>query len=171
MRLGLFCALALSACTSIVPTTALRLSTMSPTTADPADFAVDLTLPDGIDVRPGSATLIFAVSRADLDETATGRFALRRDGSVFAIDPADHVELRALQAIARTWQAENAAATSGSLSIDLSPCRRGAGPADDATVSVAIRLEQDGPFLPLVRNGPLSAVTSQMQLQDIPACP
>ncbi len=171
MRFALFSALALSACTSIVPSTAMQLSGLSPTTADPADLAVDLTLPAGIDVSPGSALMLFSTTRSDTNETAEGTFVLQRDGSVFKVNPADYAELRSLQATARAWNAENADATKGSLSISLSPCRLDAGPEDDARVSVAVRMAPDGAFLPLVRNGPLSAVTSEEQLRDMPDCP
>ncbi|MDX8346734.1 hypothetical protein SLH49_01935 [Cognatiyoonia sp. IB215446] len=160
----------LAGCTSVVPTTAMRLNNLSPTTADPADVAVALTLPEGIDVQPGSAILAFAVTRSDLDQTAEGTFTLVREGDIYAISPSDHATLRALQATARQWDAENANATEGSLAITLAPCLQGAGPSDDARVNVGIRLAQDGDFLPLVRNGHLSAVTSVEQLGDIPQC-
>lgn len=170
MRSVLFLMIVLAGCGSIVPTTAMRLNNLSPTTADPADVAVALTLPDGIDLQPGSAKLTFAVARTDLDQTAEGTFSLRRDASVYTIDPADYDALRDLQATARQWNAENATATKGALAIALAPCLRGAGPADDARVNVAIRLAQDGAFMPLVRNGPLSAVASADQLRDMPQC-
>lgn len=171
MRFAILSALALSACTSIVPLTAMRLSTLSPINADPADFAVDLTLPAGIDVSPEGAILLFTVMRADRDETQEGTFALRREGSVFTIDPDDHAALRGLQAMARDWKAEKGTDTSGSMSINVSPCKLDEGPAADAKVSVAVRVEQGGAFMPLVRNGPLSAVTSHEQLRDMPDCP
>lgn len=171
MRFTFLSMLVLSACTSIVPLTAMRLSGLSPTTADPADLAVDLTLPIGVDVGPGSAVMLFSTTRTDTNETDQGAFVLQRNGSIFNVDPADYAAVRALQATARQWQSENSDATKGSLMISLSPCRRGAGPAADATVSVAIQMEQDGAFLPLLRDGPLSAVTSEKQLRDMPDCP
>jgi len=170
MRVLPFLVILLAGCTSIVPSTAMRLNNVSPTTADPADFAVALTLPDGIDVQPGSAKLTFVVTRTDFDQTAEGTFTLQREDDIYAIAPSDHATLRALQATARQWDTENASATEGSLAINLSPCLLGAGPSDDARVNVAIRLAQDGAFLPLVRHGPLSAVTSAEQLGDIPQC-
>ena len=171
MKAKILYAFLLSGCTSIVPMTAMRLSGLSPTTADPADFAVDLTLPAGVDVSPGAAKMMFSTTRTDTDETAARAFTLQRDGSVFRVDPADHAAFRALQATARQWDAENPDATKGSLTINLAPCRVGAGPAANATVSVAIQMEQGGDFLPLVRNGPLSAVTSEEQLRNMPDCP
>ena len=174
MRLTILAALMLSACTSIVPSTIMQLNGLSPTTADPAGFEIAVDLPDGLDIRPGTARLTFAVARSDTGAAQTGTFVLeRREGSVtsFRVAPDDLSALRALQATARAWKAENPNATSGSLGLNVSPCKRGAGPANDARVSVAIRMEQDGAFLPLVRNGPISAVAEPDQIRDMGACP
>lgn len=163
--------LILSACASIVPSTALRLGGLSPTTADPAGFAVDLTLPAGIDIQPGTAQLIFAVSRSDTGETRSGTFVLGREDTVFRVAPGDLSALRALQATALRWKTEAGDATAGSLSVNLAPCRIGDGPSPDARVSVGLRLQEGGQFLPLVRNGPLSAVASAAQISDMGICP
>jgi hypothetical protein len=71
-------ALLLTACTSILPSTLMRLDGVSPTTADPAGFAVDLSLPTGLDAAPGSATLTFAISRRDSGQMASGHYSLWR---------------------------------------------------------------------------------------------
>lgn len=171
MRLVTLSVLLLSACTSIVPSTVMRLNGLSPTTADPAGFAIDLALPAGIDITPGTAQLMFLVIRADTGEAQSGAFVLEREGTVFRVAPQDLDRLRALQATARSWQAEGDDATTGSLGINLSPCVVGDGPVPDARVSVGLRLAQDGVFLPLVRNGPLSAVAPDAQIRDMGACP
>ena len=103
MRLPILLALLISGCTSIVPMTAMRLSGLSPTTADPADLAVDLALPEGVDVSPGTAVLTFSVARSDLNQTEKKDFILQRDGTVFTINPTDYDALRALQATSRQW--------------------------------------------------------------------
>ena len=131
----------------------MRLSGLSPTTADPADLAIDLTLPSRVDVGPGSAVMLFSTTRTDTNETDQGEFVLQRNGTIFSLASADYAAVRALQAAARQWQSENSDATKGTLMISLSPCRRGAGPVADATVSVAIRMERDGVFCPLCGMG------------------
>ena len=171
MRLGILSALLLSACTSIVPSTVMRVNALSPTSADPAGFAIDLSLPAGIDIMPGTAQLMFAVTRSDTGETQSGAFVLEREGSVYRVAPQDLSELRALQATARAWEAENEDASNGSLGISLSPCRVGDGPAPNARVSVGLRLAEDGAFLPLVRNGPISAVAEPEEIRDMDVCP
>ena len=171
MRLPILSTLLLSACTSLVPSTVMRLNNVSPLTADPAGFAVNLTLPDGIDVTPDTAQLIFGVTRSDIDQKQSGTFTLEREGTIFRIPPADVPALRALQKTAQDWGDQNEDATSGSLGINLTPCKRGAGPGANAQVSVALRLQEGGAFLPLVRNGPLSAVATVDQIRDMGACP
>jgi len=171
MRFSILAILALSACTSLVPSTIMRLNGLSPTTADPEGFAVDLTLPDGIDVMHGTARLMFTVTRSDTGAEQSGDFVLARAGSVFRIAPDDYAPLRDLQTTARAWTAENDGATNGSLGLSLTPCLIGNGPAPDARVSVGLRLEEGGAFLPLVRNGPLSAVASDEELREMGACP
>ena len=47
---------------------------------------------------------------------------------------------------------------------------KGDGPAPDARVSVGLRLDKDWMFLPLVRNGSLSAVASPAQISEMGAC-
>ncbi len=171
MRTLLLSALLMSACTSIVPSTVMRLDDVSPTTADPAGFGVDLSLPAGLDVVPGSAMLTFAVRRSDTDQTVSGRFALVRAANVYRMAPADLSKLRDLQAIARQWKAQNDRATEGSISINLIPCTQGDGPDADARVNIGLQMTETGRFLPLVRNGRLSAVATPADIKNMAACP
>ncbi len=171
MRKLLLSALLMSACTSIVPSTLMRLDDVSPTDADPAGFAVDLSLPTGLDIVPGSAMLTFVVRRSDTNQMASGRFALENVGNVFRVAPADLQELRGLQATARQWKAKYGAATEGSLSINLTPCTRGDGPDADARVNIGLQIAEGGRFLPLVRNGRLSAVATPADIEMMAACP
>ncbi|SFR31727.1 hypothetical protein SAMN04488005_0158 [Yoonia tamlensis] len=172
MRLSLLPILALCACSSIVPSTVARLSTLSPTTADPAGFAVLMTLPDGLGVQRGSARLIFSARRTDTGETLQEDVILERDAGaqLFRIAAADYARLRAAQATARLWETQNKDATQGALSVHVAACKIGAGPDPDARVSVAIQTTQGGEFQPLVRNGPLSAIASAAQIRDMGAC-
>jgi hypothetical protein len=95
---------------------------------------------------------------------------LERDDTVFRVAPDDLAALRELQKTAQRWKEEAGGATEGSLSVNLAPCLMGDGPAPDARVSVGLRLEKVGMFLPLVRNGPLSAVASPAQISEMGAC-
>ena len=173
MRLLILPVLLLSACTSVVPATALRLRSLSPMEADPAGFAVTITLPEGLDIEPNSARLKFTVTRADTGEIHENTFVLDRMAAgqaTYRVAPSDLDALRAAQAVARQWKAEADDATSGSLNVTLSPCKIGAGPAPEARVSVGIRVAKDGPFQPLVRNAPISAIADPQQISNMGAC-
>jgi hypothetical protein len=149
-----------------------RLSTLSPTTADPAGFAVLMTMPEGLGVQRGSARLIYAVRRTDTGEALQEDVVLKRDSGtqVFRIAADDYARLRNAQATARAWQVQNDAATEGALSVHIAGCKIGAGPDPDARVSVALKVAQGGEFQPLVRNGPLSAIASAAQIRDMGVC-
>jgi hypothetical protein len=173
MRLPILSSLILSACSSVIPTTALRLNAMSPLQADPAGFAVAVTLPDGLGIEQETALLKFIVTRTDTNETVEDVFVLERlttENEVFRVAPEDLDSLRAAQVVAREWRAENDDATSGSLSIMIGPCQVADGPSTDAVVSVAIQVSTDGPFLPLVSNGPISAIVEPEQIRAMGRC-
>ena len=173
MRALVLPALILSACTSIVPDTALRLNALSPIEADPAGFSVAVALPEGLDIEPKSAQLRFVVIRTDTGETRNRAFVLERlvaDQAIYRVAPNDLDAFRAFQALARQWKTENDDATSGSLGVTLSPCKVGAGPVHDARASVAVQTHPDGPFMPLIRNGPISAIVGPEQIHEMRAC-
>ncbi|NJS38150.1 MAG: hypothetical protein HC783_03115 [Rhodobacteraceae bacterium] len=67
-------ALLATACSAVVPSTAARLATMDPLTADPAALELVILLPPGLSIVPGSARLAFGATRGA--ETLSGNFAL-----------------------------------------------------------------------------------------------
>lgn len=173
MRPILLVTLILSACSNLVPSTALRLNALSPIEADPADIAVAINLPEGLEIIPNSAQLMMAIRRSDTGEAREGVFVLERvpaQLAVFRVATEDRDALRDLQATARHWKLENDDASNGSLSVTLAPCKMGEGPAVDASASLSIRLTEGGAFLPLIQNGPVSAVVKPEQLRDMGPC-
>lgn len=173
MRTFILSALLLSACTSIVPSTALRLHALSPMEADPAGFAVAMTLPEGLEIEPDSVRLTLNATRTDTGEIRDAAFVLDRlasAGAVYRVAPDDLEALRAFQANMGRLKAEHGDAARGSLSVTLSPCTIGDGPADDARANVSIRIDPDGPFLPLIRNGPISDIRDPDEIGEMGAC-
>lgn len=168
MKIILPMILLLAACSSVVPETVNRLSSLSPIEADPEQIEILISLPDGIDLPAGGASL--TLSAAKDSQTTTGHYVLSRsevtsveDGIgnqteghllLYRIENKDIPNLRAQQRQIRAWKAENDA-TEGSLSVSLSPCIQGEPPAEDAKGSVWIRTENDGPFLQLVKSAPI----------------
>ena len=162
-------ALLLAGCASVDPVTLVRLSALDPLTADPAGFEVALALPEGL-----------GIARADLrleavrgGESAAGSYPLEEvPGAppVWRVRPEALARLRADQARIAAWEAEDPEATSGSLSVDIGPCRIGAGPAPEATVDISIRVAPGGPMMPLVRGGPISEAADAQTVAQLPPC-
>jgi hypothetical protein len=172
-------ALLLGACSALVPSTAARLASLDPLTADPAVIEVVAVLPPGLAVVPGSARLDLSAERGT--ERLAGRFRLvdRPAGTTqdlapgvtargFAIADADVDRMRALQADIATWKREGDAR--GSLALGIGGCAIGDGPGPDATGSVLIRLAADGPFLPLINRGRLADLLGPEALAAIKPC-
>ena len=171
--------LVLAACTSIVPSTAARLAAMDPLTADPAALELVVVLPPGLAVTPGSAKLELSADRGAEHKSGSFRLTERpaaagvvvpEGGSArgYAIAEADVPRMRALQAEIAAWKREGAA--KGSLGMGLGGCAVDGGPAADARGSVLIRVQEGGPFLPLIAEGKLSDLLGADVLAAIKPC-
>ncbi|UWR00082.1 hypothetical protein K3729_04720 [Rhodobacteraceae bacterium S2214] len=148
---------ALQGCGTVVLSTVAALNATSPLTADPAGFEVAVDMPEGGDIAPDGATINLFMSHTVLGEDVNETYVLQRrqsaDGRIlFRINPRDLDMVRAFQAKARTWEANDPDASSGGFGVSVVACSVGDGPADDATFSVSIRTQVDGGFMPLIRN-------------------
>jgi hypothetical protein len=171
--------LLLPACTALVPSTAARLATLDPLTADPAAIEVVVVLPEGLAVSPGSARLELSANRGAQHMSGTFRLADRPappdldlpQGATargFAVAEADLVRMRALQADIAAWK--RAGDAKGALGLGIGGCAVGDGPAPGATGSVLIRLDGDGEYLPLISNGKLETLLGPEVLSAIKPC-
>ncbi|MEL6640268.1 MAG: hypothetical protein AAFP98_02965 [Pseudomonadota bacterium] len=161
--------LSLTACSALVPSTVVQLMSLSPLTADPEALAIQIVLPDSVGIVPNSAVLV--LSNTFEGETTEGRFVLDQSGDVYRIAPNDVEPLRQLQATIRTQEEAQPDDNSGSLSVNAAPCLNTANASVEETVSVSIQAAKDGPFLPLFRDQPLSALFGQQDLVTWPTCP
>lgn len=172
-------ALALSACSALVPSTAARLAALDPLTADPAALELVVILPPGLAVSPGSATLDLSADRGAEHRGGSFRLADRPapagldlpEGTTargFAIADKDVERMRALQTEIAGWKREGAA--EGRLGLGIGGCAVGDGPAPDATGSVLIRVREGGPFLPLITKGKLADLLGPEVLAAIKPC-
>ena len=78
------------ACTSVVPSTALKMAQLDPLTADPDDLAVAITLPAGLGTQQGSAVLHLGAKGPT--ETIDAKFTLaqttlQQNRYMFALQP------------------------------------------------------------------------------------
>lgn len=171
--------LALSACASVVPSTAARLAAFDPLTADPAALELVLILPPGLAVTPGSARLDLSASRGRERRSGSFRLAERpvppgiplpknATARGFAIAEADVARMRALQAEIAVWKREGSAR--GQFGLGIGGCAIGDAPAPDARGSVLIRVDRDAAFLPLVADGRLSDLLGPEVLRAIKPC-
>ena len=158
----------LTACGAVSLGTLTRLSALSPLTADPADMAVAVDLPEGVGIRPGSARLTFEVTRG-AESVSRVMVLAGAPETGLSVAPEDLAPLAEAQALARDWKAVDPDGTSGILSLTFDPCRDG-DLAAEATVSAAIRLEEDGPFLPLLRGVSVAEVSGLPDPADLPEC-
>jgi hypothetical protein len=162
----------LQGCASVVAPTLAALGAVSPLTADPAGFEIAVDMPHGADIATNGATFALSMARSDTGETFDQEYVLQRrqstDGRVlFRVNPADLDDIRAFQAKAITWEAEDPVASSGSFGVGVTACSTGDGPAPDARFSLAIRTEVDGSFMPLIRNALVSDVLGAVEaLED-----
>lgn len=171
LHLGLFLAIFLTACTSVVPSTALKVAQLDPLSANPADIAVAITLPSGLGTRPGSAALHLVANGPS--ETIDEKFilaqtSLQQNRYLFALKPQDHTRLRDVQAQILAQKALGK--TPGRFGVTIDPCIIGDGPADDARGSFDVRLQAGGPLLPLVTNARLDKLVSPETLRASPPC-
>lgn len=181
MRLPLACltSLALAGCSAIVPSTAARLATVDPLTADPAAIELVVILPPGLAVSPGTAELKLGASRGTeqmgetfrmKDRPVTSGIALPQGATArhFALAEPDIARMRAVQAEISDWKRQGNA--KGSLGLGIGGCAIGAGPAPDARGSVLIRMAKDAPFLPLIADGRLADLLGPETLAAIKPC-
>jgi hypothetical protein len=185
MRRALFALLCLSACSYTDPATVGQVAALSPLQADPAVLAVALQLPKELVVPKDGATLAVDVTRADTGATRALTFALQAQSgavagvpetageilTVYRLTPTDVARLRDLQAEVAGWKAESPPAdTSGHLGLGLAACTR-AGRLDPRARGAAwVRLQADGPFLPLIPDSALRDVLGAALFDAIAPC-
>lgn len=166
----------LAACGSVVPRTAAQLQGFSPLTVDPASLAAAIRMSDGLAIRPGGATLTFGAERKDTGETRMETYVLERTRDaegreVFALSAADVDAFKAQQARIAAWKAQAPEATLGTFSVQAAPCPVGDGPATGATVSVDIRTDAEGGFVPLVVDAPVAGLLEPARSAPNAHCP
>lgn len=145
----------LAACSALNPVTLARMALLDPLTVPPGDVVVRLDLPEGLHVGPGDGVLEVAVARKSTGETIAERFELVQSETLWALAPQDAARLSALQDRARSWPEED---REGTLSLAISGCSAGGGPAPGAVINVDISFDAGRSFAPLIRDLPASDV-------------
>lgn len=179
--LSFIACLGLSACGSVVMSTVAVLGFTNPLEADPAGYAIAVTIPEGVDVSQNGAVFKFSNKNTVLNTDEEYEYALERretsDGqTLFRFAPADLPAIRTFQANVKQREMDNPDANSGSISVFVEFCKIGDGPADEDTFSVFIRTKPDGRFMPLIREARIKDALDELdqgdQIRDqAPTCP
>lgn len=176
MKFALFAAvLVLPACGYVVPSTVARLASVTLLTADPGQYAVTITLPDGFGIVPGTAKLLMDGQRSDTGETMKQAVRLREtqkaDQTVtYDIPASEQEQLRDMQATMRQWKKEAGRKASGSMGFSLDPCKTRADADLSGRLSVSVSLAPGQPPVPLLNDVPARKVLAEAQLDKFPMC-
>lgn len=165
-----------AACSSVVPSTVMRLNALDPFTADPRDIAVALDLPAGLALVPNSTELRFKAVHSPSGETHQRDYVLQEqrleDGVViYTLSANDIADLEAMKTVLLPWRDTSDGNSSLSMVVHTDPCRLpdfDVGP--DPRVNVLLRLEQDGPLRPLLRDASVLEYFDVAALAELPQC-
>jgi len=176
--LALLGASALSGCGYLVTSTLLDVGALDPFTADPAGFAIGTDTDAGLSLIDGSVKWTFEAVHSPSGETHTLVATLLEDRSqdglvVYTLPDADVAELR-------RWQRDLIPlkeTSDGNSTLGFSVSAKGCRLADvelteDPRISIYLRLAEDGPMRPFVRDAPVMEFydTDAERLEDLPTC-
>ncbi len=172
--------LLLGACGSVSLSTIAQLSRLDPLTADPSGFVAAVVIPKAYDLLEGSAILGFTWESES--EALGGEYAMQRHeafagGEItpsaeqhvlyFDLAPADAAAIRQTQlAVAQRKAAK--VEGEGSFSVFVAPCA--AAPDGALLISTYLRIEEGGPFLPLLRDFDIRQEMAAGALSELRGC-
>lgn len=143
--------LALAACAAPDP-----WAGTSPLRADPAGLLAAVDLPPGLVIAQDGARLAMEGTRTDTGDRVSEMFLMEpvlvADRTAYRVAEADLDRVRQLQAQLDAWETDAPDATEGSIRVSIAACRAGAGPSEDARVTVWLRTDADAPLAPVARN-------------------
>lgn len=167
---------AAAGCTSVVPSTLMRLNALDPFTADPNDMAVALDLPAGLALWPATTQMTFKAVHSPSGETFERSYVLEEqligDGVViYTLSADDIVDLEAMKAELLPWRETSDGNSTLSMEVSSKSCRvEGVEIGPDPRVSIALRLEAEGPLRPFLRGVPLLEYFDVERMADLPLC-
>ncbi len=168
--------LAAAGCTSVVPSTLMRLNALDPFTADPNDMAVAVNLPSGLQMQPGTTEMVFKAVHSPSGETIERTYLLEEfrteDGTViYTLSDADVANLNEMKTALLPWKETSDGNSSLSMFVSTDACQvPDIAIGEDPRVNIALRLEKDGPLRPFVRDAPLLEFFEVEALAELPQC-
>ena len=155
----------------LLSTTLARPDTPDPITADPAGIAARVTLPDGIDLPDDGAVMTLSAVNTETEAVSRERYVLTLsdDRGLYVLSRGDQARLSEQQGTILGWMTQEID-VDGTFNFAIDPCRTGDGPDRHARVSVQLRGETDGPFLPVIDDMHLRRILDY-DLAEMPVCP
>lgn len=157
MRLSFLALLGLAGCSYFDPASVAGFDDTSPLTLDPAGLSVAVTLPDGVQLAPGSVTMTLSAKSASgrsTEESVTLDQLSQGNRQRWRVPP-DRVDAwRATQARILAWDAEDD--IDGNFSLAVTPCFLGRAPEPNERFSTYLRSRADGPDQVMIRSAPFS---------------
>ncbi|RMA43426.1 hypothetical protein [Rhodophyticola porphyridii] len=158
--------------TAILPGTSLvAAEPVDPVTADPAGVAARVTLPEGVALPDGGAVIVLSAVNTQTRAVSAERYVMvpAETPDVFVLSPGDQARLADQQRLILGWMGQEIE-VDGNFGFTIDPCRVGDGPARRARVSVHLRAEPDGPFIPVIDDMRLRRVLGESPT-ELPVCP
>lgn len=165
-----------AACTSVVPSTLMRLAALDPFTADPNDMAVALELPAGLALQDGSTEMMFMAVHSPSGETHRRDYTLQEQSTddglvIYTLSDADVENLNAMKTSLLPWKETSDGNSTLSMGVTADACRvPGIEIGPDPRVNVLLRLEEEGPLRPFLRDAPLLEYFEVAELAELPQC-
>ena len=162
---------AIAALSILLSTTLARPDTTDPLTADPRGIAALVTLPDGVALPEDGAVMTLSAVNTATEAVSREQYVLipSENGDLYVLSRGDQARLSEQQGMILGWMAQEID-VDGTFNFVIDPCQVGDGPDRQARVSVQLRADTEGPFLPVIDDMRLRRILDQ-DLDEMPVCP
>lgn len=178
--------LILSSCGHVPLTSLPKLKQLNLMTLDVQQLRVAVEMPDGLEVRQGSAIIRTGLRETDtepaleerivlqpvqLDDAIKATANLSPRAEVFRIAATDTARVEVLRAAVRQRKKQDPDSASGFLTVTSAACRSAPLPPGPLLVSTKLKTAADETYFVLTRNVDLRAIIPAARLKtDIPVC-
>ncbi|QBY01938.1 hypothetical protein E2K80_15405 [Rhodophyticola sp. CCM32] len=143
---------------------------VDPLMADPNGVAAQVILPDNVALPEDGAVMVVSGVNTLTRAVSSEQYVLipseQRDLYVLSRD--DQTRLAQQQGLILGWMAEDID-VDGAFNFTIAPCQTGGEPDGQARVSIQLRAEVEGPFLPIVENMRLRSLLGH-DLSELQVC-
>lgn len=175
-RLILFFVVVLAGCTSVVYDTVRKVNQIDPLAMDPADYKIDLRIPDGVRLisPPKLVAKVQSPAGSHEEEFLLDARPVADDVTRYGVAASDLETIRALQIHADEIRKQYPGQSRGSFSIHTDFCKDVKTYDPEGKFSISLILEQGGDPMPLLRPMAIKnalKVTQRKLGRQTPNCP